>query len=80
MTEPEPTKPTRVEIAAGGHQVVIETEAPLTTVANVALELWRATDDKAITKGYGTSVGFHTELVLEEPYVEDEPGSIGLHR
>lgn len=53
---------THVEINSGGHQVIVESAGSLRRVAKKALELWQATDDKAITKGYGTSVGFHTEM------------------
>lgn len=69
MSDEEPTPSvvitpviTHVEINSGGHQVIIESAGSLRRVAKKALELWQATDDKAITKGYGTSVGFHTEL------------------
>ncbi len=52
-----PTPPTRVEINAAGHQVVIETVAPLDTVAGKALELWRDTDTPAIGRAADV-VGF----------------------
>lgn len=54
--------PTRVEIAAGGHQVVIESTDPLSTVARKAVELWRATDSPAVTRGVSTTVGFSADL------------------
>lgn len=72
MKSDDPTTvTTRVEITAAGHQVVIETTGCLSDVAQKALELWRATDDKALTKGYGTSVGFHTDIAVDRPVSYD---------
>lgn len=83
MSDEEPTTPvvitpavTRVEITSGGHQVVVEAAGRLRTIAGKALELWRATDDRALTRGYGTSVGFHTELGPEA--AEDDEGMVGF--
>lgn len=77
MSEVEPTKPTtRVEISAGAHSVSIETVGTLRTVAAKALELWKATDTPSIGRGYA-ALGFHTELSVELPYVEDEPAEVG---
>lgn len=58
----EPTPPTRVEIAAGGHSVVIESADPLNTVARKALELWKATDSPDVVKGMSSGVGFAADL------------------
>lgn len=55
------TSPTRVEIAAGGHQVVIESADSLTVVARKALELWKATDSPAGVHAQGP-VGFQAEI------------------
>ncbi len=54
--------PTRVEIAAGGHQVVVESGDPLAVVARRALDLWRATDSPNGVRGHSTTVGFASEL------------------
>jgi hypothetical protein len=54
--------PIRVEIAAGGHQVVVESSGSLNTVARKALELWTATDSPAGVRGMSTSVGFAADL------------------
>jgi hypothetical protein len=53
--------PTRVEIAAGGHQVVVESTDPLTVVACKALELWEATDSPAGVHAQ-SAVGFQAEI------------------
>lgn len=47
--------PTRVEIATGNHQIVVESTDPLRTVARKALELWNATDSPqgAVTAAVG---------------------------
>jgi hypothetical protein len=52
-----PPPPARVEITAGGHQVVVEAVAPLNTVAKKALDLWRETDNPAVSRAADT-VGF----------------------
>lgn len=66
----------QVEVEAGGHRVAITAPDPLLDIAKVAVELWRATDSKAIVKGYGTSV-VHTEL-CPEPVECDEGDSMGF--
>lgn len=78
MSEVEPTRPsTRVEISAGAHTVSVEAAGTLHSVARKALELWNATDTPAIGKGFA-ALGFHTELLMEVPYTEDdEPGEAG---
>lgn len=76
MSDAEPTKPTtRVEISAGAHQVVIEAAGSLHFVARKALELWAATETPSIGRGYA-ALGFHTELAVEVPFIEEEPGGI----
>lgn len=50
--------PTRVEICAGGHQVVIESPDPLNTVARKALDLWRQTNTGGAALGGGGGFGF----------------------
>ncbi len=52
--------PARVEIAAGGHQVVVEAAMPLATVANTALEMWRSTDSADRAREVG-AMGFRDE-------------------
>ncbi len=70
--------PARVEIAAGGHQVVVEAQEPLATVARQAVELWQATDSAAVVRGAGAA-GFHTELqVLLDDAVPDRSGEGGV--
>lgn len=51
---------TRVEIAAGGHQVTIEATDPLTIVTEHALILWLATDSPNTIRGADVT-GFVTE-------------------
>lgn len=53
--------PTRVEIAAGGHQVVIESADSLAVVARKALELWKATDSPAAVRAQ-SAAGFQADL------------------
>lgn len=53
--------PTRVEIAAGGHQVVIESADSLAVVARKALELWKATDSPAGVRAQ-SAAGFQGEI------------------
>lgn len=50
----------RVEIAAGGHQVVVEAPESLHVVAATARELWMATDNDRLVRGYAP-VGFAAE-------------------
>ena len=80
--EVAPATATRVEISAGGHQVVIEAAASLRVVKKAALELFFATDSPNITRGTG-AMGFQTEqteptdlhppdLVLPSRYFEEE--------
>jgi hypothetical protein len=64
VSDDKPTIPTRVEITSGGHQVVIECAGTLAAVSKRALELWRATDDQAIMRGYNT-VGFHADIRVD---------------
>lgn len=58
---PSPPPTTRVEIAAAGHQVVIEAPDPLEVVAAKALEVWKETDDPKLVRGFGT-LGFTVEV------------------
>lgn len=59
---PSPAPVTRVEIAAGGHQVVVEAPEPLGVVAEQALDLWTRTVDPNMIRGVGSTVGFTGEL------------------
>lgn len=58
---------TRVEIAAGGHQVTVEAAEPLLTVAGQALALWQATDSPDTVRA-GTATGFVTENAAAAAY------------
>lgn len=70
--EPSPSPPpTRVEITAGGHQVVVEAVAPLNTVAKKALELWRDTDSPAVARAADT-VGFTASEPTWSPLLPPE--------
>jgi hypothetical protein len=52
----------RVEICAGGHQVIVEAPESLEQVEAAAMRLWTATDDPRLLRGFGP-VGFVTEQV-----------------
>lgn len=56
---PEPATPpsARVEITTGEHQVVVEANESLTTVADTALQMWKATDVPTPLRA-GTTIGF----------------------
>lgn len=62
MTKEPPVPPpvARVEIRAGGHEVVVEAAAPLTTVRKTALDLFRATDSPQVTRSV-SALGFFAE-------------------
>ncbi len=71
-TAPAADQPlTRVEITAGGHQVVVESCDPLATVKKVALDLWKATDSAAVTRSVGP-VGFQAEHAERSPLMPPE--------
>lgn len=70
-TTTEPTTPTRVEISAGGHQIVVESSDPLATVKKAALDLWKATDSAAVTRSVGP-VGFQAEHAERSPLMPPE--------
>ncbi len=67
MTKPAPEPPplARVEISAGGHQVVAEAAAPLATVKKTALDLWQATDSPNVTRAV-SALGFVAERADSE--------------
>ncbi len=50
----------RVEIAAGGHQVIVEAPEPLAVVVAAAMNMWTATDPPNLARGY-SPVGFAAE-------------------
>ncbi len=52
----------RVEITAGGHQVVIEAAGSLNVVKKAALDLFRDTDNPNITRGAGSGFGLAGEI------------------
>jgi hypothetical protein len=52
---------TKIDITTAGHTVIIETDAPLATVAATALELWQQTHDPDTRTG-SDIVGFVSEL------------------
>jgi hypothetical protein len=63
-----------VEIAAGGHQVIVEAAAALHVVKKAALELFRATDNPNLTRGVGAGFGF-----VGDPVAADEvPDPVSL--
>ncbi len=68
--DPTPATPpsARVEISVGEHSIVVEAAEPLTTVANTALEMWKATDDPR--PRLGPAIGFHTDLPDQAPPAE----------
>ncbi len=63
--------PARVEITAGGHQIVVESCDPLATVKKTALDLWKATDSAAVTRAVG-AVGFQAEHAERSPLMPPE--------
>ncbi len=75
-----PPATVRVELTAGGRQVVIETQGYLAEVADRAVQLWRVIDDPAVTRGHSV-VGFYAG----EPFVrlgneDDHLRDIRRHR
>jgi hypothetical protein len=52
-------RPVRIELSAGGHQVVIEAPEPMRDVAALALELWHAVDSPDVSRSMGAA-GFDT--------------------
>lgn len=69
--EPATPPPTRVEITAGSHQVIVEAADPLDTVAGKALALWQATGRTDDTRE-GEAVGFTAELAGPHPLMAPE--------
>ncbi len=69
----------RVEICAGGHQVVVEANRPLEAVANTALEMWRCTDSPGRAREVG-AMGFRDEQCTS-PLPDDltMPDRLGYH-
>ncbi len=63
MTRPpkEPPPLTRVEINAGGHQVVVEAAVPLDVAKRAALSLWKATDSPSVVRS-GSAMGFTADM------------------
>jgi hypothetical protein len=49
----KPQELERVEIAAGGHAVVVDAPEPLGVVADTAVRLWTATDSPDLVRGFG---------------------------
>lgn len=58
----------RVELAAGGHQVVVEAPEPLDRVAAVAMKLWVATDDPDLVRGFGFGASAGEPVFTEVPW------------
>lgn len=57
---------TKVVISTAGHEITIEADgADLDTAAAKALELWRATRDPQLSRGYNAA-GFTTERSAAE--------------
>jgi hypothetical protein len=56
-----------VEIAAGGHSVVVDAPEPLRVVADTAVRLWTATDSPDLVRGYGFSGPLGDQVYVEQP-------------
>lgn len=67
----QPPPPTRVEISAAGHQVVIEAVGPVDTIARKALDLWRKTDNPAAARSADV-VGFTATDPFSSPLMPPE--------
>ncbi len=63
----------RVEIAAGGHQVVVEAPESLDRVAAKAMEVWAATDPADLVRGFGFGGGTGDPVVVDTPLEVELP-------
>lgn len=59
-----------MEIAAGGHAVVVDAPEPLGVVADTAVRLWTVTDSPNVVRGYGFSG------TVGEPMLGDMPPDV----
>lgn len=57
-----------MEIAAGGHAVVVDAPEPLGVVADTAVRLWTATDPADLARGYGFTGPLTEPVGVDVPY------------
>jgi hypothetical protein len=57
-----------VEIAAGGHAVVVDAPEPLGVVADTAVRLWTVTDSADLVRGYGFAGPLTEAVSVDVPY------------
>ncbi len=61
----DPPSSARVEIAAGGHAVVVDAPEPLDRVADTAMRLWTATDTPDVVRGFGYTMQVDGPLFVD---------------